>query len=258
MAWRGGRLELPGRSRAVIATARANACVGVSQPRICRGRPFSSAAEGLRSKASTLRRIAGARPRSVRTSGCLEVRARRTTRPASSPSSATETIQALLGTRRLLGDGRQATPASKRYDRGLTCRSSSRRPTGRSRRDQGSVSHRPRRRGHAVNRPGFSGGSISPEDGAVAGSKTYSRDVRERAVRMVFAHEGRHGSRRETIRSIAGKLGCANEILRRASAYFAQAELDRRPKGWRRSSTRTGMPAESSRSPGSCARNGWT
>jgi transposase len=89
---------------------------------------------------------------------------------------------------------------------------------------------------------------------------------------MVFEHEGRHGSRWETIRSIAGKLGCssealrnwvkqaevdsgrqdgvtsderarvkqlerevfelrrANEILRKASAYFAQAELDRRPK----------------------------
>jgi transposase len=89
---------------------------------------------------------------------------------------------------------------------------------------------------------------------------------------MVFEQEGRHSSRFETIRSIAGKLGCsaealrkwvkraevdsgredgvssderarvkalerevfelrrANEILRKASAYFAQAELDRRPK----------------------------
>src|SRR5574341_922826 len=106
----------------------------------------------------------------------------------------------------------------------------------------------------------------------MAGSKKYSQEVRERAVRMVFEHEGRYGSRWETIRSIAGKLGCstealrkwvkqsevdsgredgvtsdersrlkelerenfelrrANEILRKASAYFAQAELDRRPK----------------------------
>ena len=106
----------------------------------------------------------------------------------------------------------------------------------------------------------------------MAGAKKYTREVRERAVRMVFEHEGRYGSRWETIRSTAGQLGCstealrnwvkqaeidggqkdgvtsderarvkalerehfelrrANEILRKASAYFAQAELDRRPK----------------------------
>jgi len=100
----------------------------------------------------------------------------------------------------------------------------------------------------------------------------YSQEVRERAVRMVFEQEGRYGSRWETVRSIAAKIGCsaealrkwvqwaeidsgrkdgvtseerarvkelerenfelrrANEILRKASAYFAQAELDRRPK----------------------------
>ena len=91
----------------------------------------------------------------------------------------------------------------------------------------------------------------------------FSPEVRERAVRMVREHE--HGSRWETIRSIAPKIGCtaqtlhscvrktepaqiaaaseqarlkelerggaelrrANEILRKASAYFARAELDR-------------------------------
>ena len=103
-------------------------------------------------------------------------------------------------------------------------------------------------------------------------SPKYSPEVRERAVRMVFEHEGDHASQWAAIGSIAVKIGCnaetlrgwvrqaerdqgkragptsddrerikalerevrelrqANEILRKASAYFAQAELDRRPK----------------------------
>jgi transposase len=102
--------------------------------------------------------------------------------------------------------------------------------------------------------------------------RKFSPEVKERAVRMVFEQEGRYGSRWEAVRSIAGKIGCsaealrkwvqqseidsgrraglstderarmkelerenrelrqANEILRKASAYFAQAELDRRFK----------------------------
>jgi transposase len=89
---------------------------------------------------------------------------------------------------------------------------------------------------------------------------------------MVLTHQGEHASQWAAIGSIASKIGCssemlrkwlrqaerdqgsrpgltttdrarlqelerenrelrrANEILRKASAYFAQAELDRRPK----------------------------
>ena len=100
----------------------------------------------------------------------------------------------------------------------------------------------------------------------------FSPEVRERAVRMVFEHGPAHASQWAAITSIAEKIGCtaetlrkwvrqaerdqgrrpgltteerqrlkelerenfelrrANEILKKASAYFAQAELDRRAK----------------------------
>ena len=94
-------------------------------------------------------------------------------------------------------------------------------------------------------------------------------EVRDRAVRMVLEQQGKHATQWAAICSIAGKIGCsgetlrkwvrqverdqgvragptsvegervkalerevrelrqANEILRKASAYFAMAELDR-------------------------------
>ena len=103
-------------------------------------------------------------------------------------------------------------------------------------------------------------------------SMRYSPEVRERAVRMVVEHQGEHDSQWAAMASIASKIGCApetlrkwvrqaereqgrreglttsererlkalerenrelkrvNEILRTASAFFAQAELDRKLK----------------------------
>jgi len=100
-------------------------------------------------------------------------------------------------------------------------------------------------------------------------SARYSPEVRARAVRMVLEHQRDYPSQWAAIVSIASKIGCtgetlrkwvrqaerdqglregttteerervkalerenrelrqANEILRKASAYFAQAELDR-------------------------------
>jgi transposase len=51
----------------------------------------------------------------------------------------------------------------------------------------------------------------------------FPKEVRERAIRMVFEHTEEHGSQWGAIRSIAGKIGMSPETLRR---WVRQAERD--------------------------------
>jgi len=64
-------------------------------------------------------------------------------------------------------------------------------------------------------------------------SKRYSPEVRERAVRMVLEHQNEHTSQWAAIQSIADKIGCTHETLRR---WVRQAEVDLGVRG--------GMPSE--------------
>jgi transposase len=75
----------------------------------------------------------------------------------------------------------------------------------------------------------------------MGGPSRYSPEVRERAVRHWVRQTERDQGRRagltteerERLKELereSRELKRANEILRKASAYFAQAELDRRPK----------------------------
>jgi hypothetical protein len=60
-------------------------------------------------------------------------------------------------------------------------------------------------------------------DGTRKTAKTYSPEVRARAVRMVTEHQGEHGSQWAAICSIAAKIGCSGETLR---GWVRQAERD--------------------------------
>ncbi|GEP07996.1 hypothetical protein MOX02_60340 [Methylobacterium oxalidis] len=51
----------------------------------------------------------------------------------------------------------------------------------------------------------------------------YSSEVREHAVRMALDHRDEHGSQYAAIGSIAAKIGCSGETLRR---WVRQAERD--------------------------------
>ena len=56
----------------------------------------------------------------------------------------------------------------------------------------------------------------------------YSPEVRERAVRMVLEHEQEYSSQWQAVLSIADKIGCTPETLRR---WVRQVEVDSGKRG---------------------------
>ena len=59
-----------------------------------------------------------------------------------------------------------------------------------------------------VEPPRLSGGSNPSEDGAINKMNKFSREVRERAVRMAQEHRGDYPSPWAAVESIAPKIGC--------------------------------------------------
>ena len=62
----------------------------------------------------------------------------------------------------------------------------------------------------------------------MARTTRYSQEVRERAVRMVFEHRGEYDSEWEAIGSIAEKIGCTAETLRK---WVRQTQVDTGRRG---------------------------
>jgi transposase len=56
----------------------------------------------------------------------------------------------------------------------------------------------------------------------------FSQEVRERAVRMVFDHRGEYASEWEAMGSIAEKIGCSAETLRK---WVRQTEVNTGRRG---------------------------
>ncbi len=62
----------------------------------------------------------------------------------------------------------------------------------------------------------------------MARTSKYSQEVRERSVRMVFEHRNEYASEWEAICSIAEKIGCSSETLRK---WVRQTEVDSGRRG---------------------------
>ena len=62
----------------------------------------------------------------------------------------------------------------------------------------------------------------------MARTSRYSQEVRERAVRMVFEHGSEYDSEWEAICSIAEKIGCSAETLRK---WVRRTEVDTGRRG---------------------------
>jgi transposase len=72
----------------------------------------------------------------------------------------------------------------------------------------------------------------------MARTSKFSQEVRERAVRMVFEHRGEYVSEWEARGSIASKIGCSAETLRK---WVRQTEVDAGRRGGLASDERARM-----------------